>query len=151
VIGLVARSWARLVDGVVDRAVDRGVLGDRLLRLAIRGLLWRRRRAITSGDVEARSARRRELLASLEVAPVAVATDEANAQHYEVPTELFERMLGPHLKYSCAWYPPDERGRTAAGASDLGDAEAAMLALTCERAELADGQDVLELGCGWGS
>jgi cyclopropane-fatty-acyl-phospholipid synthase len=151
VIGLVARSWARLVDGVVDRVVDRGVLGDRLLRLAIRGLLWRRRRAITSGDVEARSARRRELLASLEVAPVAVATDEANAQHYEVPTELFERMLGPHLKYSCAWYPPDERGRTAAGASDLGDAEAAMLALTCERAELADGQDVLELGCGWGS
>jgi cyclopropane-fatty-acyl-phospholipid synthase len=151
VTGVVAPSWARAVDGAVDRAVDRGLLGDRLLRLAIRGLLWRRRRTIIAGDVEARSARRRQLLASLEDAPVAVATDEANEQHYEVPTELFERMLGPHLKYSCAWYPPDARGRTAAGASDLADAEAAMLALTCVRADLADGQDVLELGCGWGS
>ena len=26
-----------------------------------------------------------------------------------------------------------------------------MLALTCERAQLRDGADILELGCGWGS
>jgi cyclopropane fatty-acyl-phospholipid synthase-like methyltransferase len=52
-------------------------------------------------------------------------------------------MLGPHLKYSSAWWGP--------GVEELGQAEAAMLALTAERAELQDGQDVLELGCGWGS
>lgn len=127
------------------------MLPDPLLRRVIRLLLWRRHRAITSGDVEARSRRKRALLASLEQAPVAVGTAEANEQHYEVPTELFERMLGPHLKYSCAWYPADPRGRTAGGAADLRTAEEAMLALTCERAELADGQDILELGCGWGS
>ena len=75
-------------------------------------------------------------------APVAIETDAANAQHYEVPAEFFVRALGPHLKYSaCLW----DRART------LAEAEADMLALTCARADLSDGQDVLELGCGWGS
>jgi len=140
-----------LAGRVVDTVVDRGWLPDPLLRIVIRTLLRQRRRRITAGDVEARSRRKREIIAALRTAPVAVDTDEANEQHYEVPTELFELMLGAHLKYSCGWYPPDARGRTAAGDASLDDAEAAMLALTCERAELVDGQDVLELGCGWGS
>lgn len=136
---------------LVDRVIDRGLLPDPVLRWAIRGLLWQRRRHLTRGGVEDRAARKRELIASLATSPVAIDTDDANEQHYEVPTALFELMLGPHLKYSCAWYPPDRRGRPARGASTLATAEAAMLRLTCERAELADGQDVLELGCGWGS
>ncbi|NIN40236.1 MAG: methyltransferase domain-containing protein, partial [Gammaproteobacteria bacterium] len=70
-------------------------------------------------------------------------TDLANEQHYEVPAEFFRAVLGKHLKYSsCYW----ERG-----AADLDEAEAHMLALYAERAELADGQRVLDLGCGWGS
>ena len=128
---------------IVDAVVDRGVLPDAVLRRAIRLLLRRRRAAVTGGSVEQRSERRRALVRSLSTAPVAVATGEANDQHYEVPTELFEAMLGPHLKYSSGWWPP--------GVHDLAHAEAAMLELTCERAELADGQDVLDLGCGWGS
>ncbi len=136
---------------VVDRVIDRGVLPDPVLRRVIRLLLWQRRRRITRGSVEDRANRKRELLASLASSPVAIDTDDANEQHYEVPTELFELMLGPHLKYSCAWYPPDRRDRPAAGSSALAVAEAAMLRLSCERAQLADGQDVLELGCGWGS
>ena len=52
-------------------------------------------------------------------------------------------MLGPHRKYSRAWWPP--------GVTDLADAEARALAVTAQRAQLADGQRVLELGCGWGS
>ena len=52
-------------------------------------------------------------------------------------------MLGPRLKYSSAFYPE--------GCASLEAAEEAMLRLTCERAQLADGQDILELGCGWGS
>jgi cyclopropane-fatty-acyl-phospholipid synthase len=130
---------ARMVDAVVDR----GLLPDPLLRVVVRALLRRRRAAITSGGVEDRHARKRVLLRELAEAPLAIHTDDANAQHYEVPTELFELMLGPHLKYSAGWWGP--------GVEDLAGAEAAMLRLTCERAQLSDGQDVLELGCGWGS
>lgn len=75
--------------------------------------------------------------------PVAEQTDAANEQHYEVPSRFFELSLGPHLKYSCGYWP--DRVAT------LADSEAAMLALTAERAALDNGQDVLELGCGWGS
>lgn len=130
---------ARLIDAVVDR----GLLPDPLLRWTIRRLLARRQAAITAGSVEDRSRRKRELLHELAEAPLAIHADDANEQHYEVPTELFELMLGPHLKYSCGYWP--------AGVASLQHAEEAMLRLTCERAELTDGQDVLELGCGWGS
>ncbi len=127
----------------VDAVIDRGVLPDAVLRVVIRRLLRRRRGAITAGSVEERGERQRQLLTALRAAPVAIDTAQANEQHYEVPTELFELMLGPHLKYSSAWWP--------VGVSTLAQAEEAMLALTCDRAELTDGQDVLELGCGWGS
>ena len=127
----------------VDAIIDRGVLPDPVLRRAIRGLLRRRLAATTAGGIEARSDRKRALLASLATSPVAIDTDQANEQHYEVPTELFESMLGPHLKYSSGWWPD--------GVTTLEQAEEAMLRLTCERAMLVDGQDVLELGCGWGS
>ncbi len=130
---------ARLVDAVVDR----GLLPDPLLRAAIRRLLATRLEQERAGGPEARSDRKRRLIESLRHSPVAVHTDEANEQHYEVPTRFFELMLGPHLKYSSALWPR--------GVQTLGEAEAAMLRLTCERAELVDGQDVLELGCGWGS
>ncbi|VGO21159.1 SAM-dependent methyltransferase [Pontiella sulfatireligans] len=75
--------------------------------------------------------------------PVAVATDTANEQHYEVPSELFQTFMGPHLKYSSGYWPSD--------ATTLEASEAAMLELTCKRAGLEDGMDILELGCGWGS
>jgi cyclopropane-fatty-acyl-phospholipid synthase len=133
------RPSARLVDGVIDRAL----LPDPLLRAAIRRLLRSRARAVVAGGPAARSARRAALLAELSEGPVTVATAEANRQHYEVPTELFERMLGPRLKYSSAWWPE--------GVTDLAAAELAMLERTAAAALLEDGQDVLELGCGWGS
>jgi cyclopropane-fatty-acyl-phospholipid synthase len=127
----------------VDAVIDRGVLADPVLRRAIRMLLRRRLAVLRRGGVEARADRKRALLDELGSSHVAMSTDEANEQHYEVPTELFELMLGPHLKYSAGWWPE--------GVDTLAGAEEAMLALTCERADLADGQDILELGCGWGS
>jgi len=67
----------------------------------------------------------------------------ANEQHYEVPADFFVEVLGPHRKYSaCLW---------SDGIESLGAAETAALEMTCQRAELADGQRILELGCGWGS
>ena len=81
--------------------------------------------------------------AGLRKMPVAINTRDANEQHYELPADFFLRCLGPRLKYSSCLY------RT--GNESLAEAEALMLALSCERAELADGQRILELGCGWGS
>lgn len=75
-----------------------------------------------------------------QVAPV---PHKANEQHYEVPAGFFEAALGPRLKYSCCHWGP--------GVETLAEAEEEALRITCERAELVDGQDILELGCGWGS
>jgi len=119
----------------VDAVIDAGRLPDPLLRSMVRVLLGRRR---TEERPEPR-----ELAERLWAGPITVGVDEANVQHYEVPPEFFELMLGPHLKYSSAWWPD--------GVETLEAAEEAMLELTCQRAGLADGQDILELGCGWGS
>jgi len=120
---------------VVDRVIDAGRLPDQLLRGMIRGLL-RTRRITGVGDQKALAHR-------LWSGPVTVAVEAANVQHYEVPARVFELMLGARLKYSCAWWP--------SGVDDLDTAEERMLELTCRRARLRNGQDILELGCGWGS
>ena len=123
--------------------VERGVVPDFLTRRGIRKLLRQRleeESARAGGD---RDAWLRQFVDELRASSIALHTDAANEQHYEVPAAFYLRALGPHLKYSSCYYD-------RAGAS-LGDAEAAMLALSCERAGLVDGQRVLELGCGWGS
>jgi cyclopropane-fatty-acyl-phospholipid synthase len=122
---------------------ERGLLPDPLLRWGTRRLCDRRLKEARAGGVGAQALRFESQLAALRASEVAIHTDAANAQHYELPPAFFAQCLGPHLKYSCAYYPR--------GDETLGAAEAAMLALYCERAELADGQDILELGCGWGS
>ncbi|QKK08655.1 MAG: class I SAM-dependent methyltransferase [Planctomycetota bacterium] len=126
-----------------EGVLDRGLLPDAVLRAGIRRRLWSRIRHEERGTIDQRSARFRELLESLSQAPVAIHTQEANEQHYELPPPFFQLCLGPRLKYSSGYWP--------AGVSDLTAAEEAMLALSCERAGLQDGMDILELGCGWGS
>lgn len=136
--------------GLVDRVVDSGRVPDPVMAAAIRTLLRRRLARELAGDVASRIRRRRARVQAWSRGQVAVETAAANDQHYEVPTDLYLQMLGPHLKYSgCLW--PDPAGHREADARDLGAAEEAMLALTVERAGLVDGQRVLELGCGWGS
>ena len=95
------------------------------------------------GGVEANREHQRRFFAELAAGPLAVATDAANRQHYELPPEFFGEVLGPRRKYSCCLYP--------SGVRDLATAEEVMLRQTCRRAGLADGMDILELGCGWGS
>jgi len=123
--------------------LERDLLPDSLIRLGIRRLLGERLREERKPDVEAQQAHLMQLVAQLRESPVAIATQAANEQHYEVPSAFFQQVLGPHLKYSSCYFDP--------GVTDLGHAEARMLALTCERAGLRDGEDILELGCGWGS
>jgi cyclopropane-fatty-acyl-phospholipid synthase len=84
-----------------------------------------------------------EWISHMRSAPVALVPEKANEQHYEIPPEFFLLTLGKNLKYSSALYPEE--------ATTLDEAEDKMLQLTCERAKLEDGQNVLELGCGWGS
>jgi cyclopropane-fatty-acyl-phospholipid synthase len=123
--------------------LERNLLPDPLIRYGIRRLLADRLREERKDDVEAQQAHLMNLVERLRQSPVAIATREANEQHYELPCEFFERVLGPNLKYSSCYFDP--------GVTSLEEAEARMLALTCARARLHDGDDILELGCGWGS
>jgi len=122
---------------------ERALLPDALVRLGIRRQCAARLAELARGGPAAQEARRQELLAQLRRSPLAVHTAAANEQHYELPARFFELCLGRRLKYSCAYYPR--------GHETLDQAEEAMLALCAERARLADGQQILELGCGWGS
>jgi cyclopropane-fatty-acyl-phospholipid synthase len=119
---------------------EKRLLPDWAIRIGIRRLLAARLAN------EARIGKKDSIdafVAELKRSPVAVETDKANEQHYELPPEYFVKVLGPRLKYSCGWW--SETAQT------LEASEEAMLRLTCERAELKSGQHVLELGCGWGS
>jgi cyclopropane-fatty-acyl-phospholipid synthase len=122
---------------------ERGLLPDWLVRLGIRRLCARRLRQERAGGLECQEERLAQRLEQLRQSPIALHPEAANAQHYELPADFFAHCLGPRLKYSACYYPR--------GGETLAEAEEAMLRLYAQRAELADGQDILELGCGWGS
>ena len=122
---------------------ERGIIPDPLTRFGIRRLCTQRLREEGAYDAALAQSRYRDLLDELRGSPIAIETAAANEQHYELPTRFFELCLGRRLKYS-SWY-------YASGEESLDEAEEAMLQLYGERAQLADGQDILELGCGWGS
>jgi cyclopropane-fatty-acyl-phospholipid synthase len=130
--------------GLVERLVDSGRVPEAALRASIRAICAMRLRE-QSGSVAEQQERHARLVAELSSSEIAIETEAANRQHYEVPAALFQLALGPHLKYSSCYWPD--------GVDTLGAAEAAMLELTAERAELgAPGvRRVLDLGCGWGS
>lgn len=123
-------------------AIERGLVPDSWTRLAIRRLC--RQRLMEFEDAASEQAvDRAEFWESLHRGPIAPVPEKANEQHYELPAEFFGIILGPRRKYSCCYWP--DQG------SSLPEAEDAALNLTCQHAQLHDGQDVLELGCGWGS
>jgi cyclopropane-fatty-acyl-phospholipid synthase len=127
----------------IDHLIAKNLVPDTLIRQGIRRLLRQRLKDETQSSEEGQQAHFMDLLKSLRTGPIAVQTQAANTQHYEVPTAFYQAVLGPHLKYSSGYWKP--------GVTSLEQSEADMLALTCERADLKDGQDILELGCGWGS
>lgn len=125
------------------KLAEQRLLPDFLIRFGIRRLLKQRLADEFADDVEQQNQRYRNFLATLRNSPIAIETDAANAQHYEVPAAFYQYALGKHLKYSSCYWDTQTR--------NLDEAEALMLTLTSERAELQDGQHILELGCGWGS
>jgi cyclopropane-fatty-acyl-phospholipid synthase len=128
---------------LLDTALGHGLLPDLILRAGSRYGAWARERWEAKGGVTEESERLSALLHRMSTGPIAEVPEKANQQHYELPPEFLGLILGPHRKYSgCLW---------SGGVSTLADAEAAMLALSCERAQVADGMRILDLGCGWGS
>ena len=127
----------------IDELLAKGLLPDAVVRMGIRNLLAKKLRDETQSDAIAQGEALAAFVEELKSSPIAVKTAEANEQHYEVPTEFFRLVLGPRMKYSSGYWP---RANTT-----FAESEEEMLALSCARAELADGMDVLELGCGWGS
>jgi cyclopropane-fatty-acyl-phospholipid synthase len=123
--------------------LEGGWVPDTILRAGIRKLLRQRLREEDMGSPERQMARLMAFIGRLKASPVAIDTAAANAQHYELPPRFFELCLGAHLKYSSGYWP--------SGVDSLEKSEEAMLELTAERAQLADGMRILELGCGWGS
>jgi cyclopropane-fatty-acyl-phospholipid synthase len=122
---------------------ERGWLPDAALRWGIRRLCAQRLEEESEEGMEAQSDRFSRRIAELASSPLALHVDAANRQHYEVPAAFFQACLGHRLKYSSCYY------RT--GSETLDEAEDAMLELYGRRTGLANGQDILELGCGWGS
>lgn len=126
-----------------DTLLEKEVVPDFILRKKIRNLLKDRLKEQYQPDQKSLNEQLNALVKELSESPIAVNTTDANEQHYELPTEFFQYVLGPHMKYSCGWWEN--------GVDSFEQSEYEMLKLTCERAELKEGQEVLELGCGWGS
>jgi len=122
---------------------ESGYVPDSLVRHGIRKLLRQRLDEIHASDIEHMAELQNAFIEHMNHADIALLPELANEQHYEVPQEFYQGVLGPHGKYSCCYWPN--------GVNKLADAEQAGLELTCERAAIEDGMDILELGCGWGS
>ena len=125
------------------KLAEKGILPDFFIRLGIRKLCGQRLTDANDLSLKAREEKHQKWIDILMESPIALVPEKANEQHYEVPPRLFELVLGAKLKYSSGYWPQ--------GTSTLDDSEVQMLKLTSKRAALSDGQEVLELGCGWGS
>jgi cyclopropane-fatty-acyl-phospholipid synthase len=125
------------------KLADRGWLPDQLIRFGIRRLNKKRLRQEFRDNGREQNEKLHHFIEAMKQSPVAVQVHKPNQQHYELPPQFFQKVLGRHLKYSgCYW----DRN-----IKNLDAAEEKMIALTCQRAGIADGMEILELGCGWGS
>src|SRR4051812_28169949 len=115
-----------------DKLVEQNRVPDFLLRQGIRKLLKQRLADENKGDPEVQQAHLTALITELKASPIAVNTADANEQHYEVPTRFYQYCLGKNLKYSSGYWKP--------GVSDINTSEDDMLELSCQRAQLANGQ-----------
>ncbi len=126
-----------------EQLLERGLVPDPLIRLAIRQRLQKKISDEKKSGLEFGQARFMDFIHKLNSSPIAVDMPKANEQHYELPAEFFKFVLGKHMKYSSGYWRE--------GVTDFDRSEHDMLEITAERADLRDGQLILELGCGWGS
>ena len=127
----------------VEQLLESNLVPDTLIRVGIRHLLAETLREKQCATLAAQKAALLAHAEGLRQSPIAIQTRAANEQHYEVPAQFYQYALGKRLKYSSAYWAPHVR--------NLDEAEEEMLRMVGARAEIADGQRLLELGCGWGS
>lgn len=131
------------MESAVYGAIDRGWIPDCVLRVLIRLVCFQRSSDLQTGNLEHRHNRKFQFIDGLKSLPVALYQKKANQQHYEVPTELMKSTMGYYMKYSCCYFPKMNES--------LDRGEVFMLEDYCRKARLEDGQEILDLGCGWGS
>jgi len=122
---------------------EKGIIPDYFIRQGIVRNCENRLKNENVSNTEKVSSKKQIWIEQMKESPIALVPEKANEQHYEVPPAFFENVLGKHLKYSSGYWPD--------GVNSLDDSEASMLELSFKRAQLADGDSILELGCGWGS
>ena len=122
---------------------EKGIIPDYFIRQGIVRNCENRLNNENVSNTEKVSSKKQSWIQQMKESPIALVPEKANEQHYEVPPAFFENVLGKHLKYSSGYWPD--------GVNSLDDSEESMLELSFERAQLADGDSILELGCGWGS
>ena len=122
---------------------EKGIMPDNFIRAGIRKLASGRLNEISANNCEAGSKISADFITAMNQSKIAEVPELANAQHYEIPAEFFFYCLGNNRKYSSCFWMPDTK--------DLDEAELLALKQTCEHADIQDGQQILELGCGWGS
>ncbi|NIP18509.1 MAG: methyltransferase domain-containing protein [Xanthomonadales bacterium] len=120
-----------------------GLVPDSVIRAGIRRLNLRRLEDVGAADNETAASRLNDFVRMMKASPIALVPELANEQHYEVPAEFFGEVMGEHRKYSCCHWTGSTRS--------LDEAEEEALRITCRRAGIEDGMQVLDLGCGWGS
>ncbi|RDA92278.1 hypothetical protein CP533_5486 [Ophiocordyceps camponoti-saundersi (nom. inval.)] len=130
-------------EAITDWILDGGYLPHAVIRVGIRRQLRERLSSIQAASFTEALESKMAFIEKLRRQPIAIETDKANEQHYEVGTGFLAACLGPRMKYSACLYPN--------GNETLEQAEEAMLQLYLDRAELRDGMTILDLGCGWGS
>jgi cyclopropane-fatty-acyl-phospholipid synthase len=129
---------------MIDFLLAKNLLPDTVVRLGIRNLLKQRINEDIGNNEVIKTNKKKEFVEKQKsYSKIAVQTTEANEQHYEVPTEFYHYCLGLRKKYSCCYFNNET--------DDLNTAEVVMLEKTVENAQLKDGMEILELGCGWGS
>ena len=120
-----------------------GILPDYLVRKGIRIFLNQRLKEICISDPEQAAYIQKSFVKMMQASEIAPLPAIANQQHYEVPTTFFKEVLGNNLKYSSCYWNEE--------VNNLDEAESLALSITCQHADLQNGMEVLELGCGWGS
>ena len=122
---------------------EKGIIPDYFIRQGIVRNCENRLKNENVSNTEKVSSKKQIWIEQMKESPIALVPEKANEQHYEVPPAFFENVLGKHLKYSSGYWPD--------GVNSLDESEESMLELSFERAQLVDGDSILELGCGWGS
>ncbi len=125
------------------RLAESGLIPDEAIRRGIDLLNRKRLRLEEAGSAEFRQKKKNDFIEGLKRSPIVLQPEKPREQHYELPPDFFQWIMGNRMKYSC--------GLWTDSVQTLNAAEEAMLAETCHRAGIADGQSILDAGCGWGA